>query len=177
VRAPAGLLLICRVQYRARAGLRGHAGEQAARERAPRQQPNAIVAGGAQHLQLDGPLDQVVDRLLRGQAEEVPGLRGLLGSGKVPASEVAAADIAHLAVTDTPRSAESRAKHFPIATFVRWAEQLPPGAHLIVSLGPAAQTGWRSGTCGRRQAEVATGAGYRDAAAGRSGDLHVFVVA
>jgi hypothetical protein len=60
------------------------------------------MTGGGQHLELDGAFHKVIDGLLGHQAEEVPGLGGLLGGGEVPAGEVAAADVEDLAVADEP---------------------------------------------------------------------------
>ncbi len=69
-------------------------------QRRPRDQAEAVVLGGRDDLQLDGALQQVVDRLLAGETEEVAGLRALLRLGDVPAGEVAGADVDDLALGD-----------------------------------------------------------------------------
>ena len=51
-------------------------------------------------LDLEGPFGQVVEALLGGEPEEVPGVGGGLGQGEVPGGEVAAAHVGHLALTD-----------------------------------------------------------------------------
>ena len=51
-------------------------------------------------LQLHGSHGEVVQALLGGQAHEVPCRGGALGEGHIPAGEVAAADVADLALAD-----------------------------------------------------------------------------
>ena len=67
-------------------------------QRRPRDDAEAVVERGGQHLELDGAVDQVVDRLLADQAEEVAPRCGLLGLGDVPAGEVRRADVEDLAL-------------------------------------------------------------------------------
>ena len=77
-----------------------HAGEQAGVERAVRDQADAEAAQRGDHLQLHGPHGEVVQALLRRQAHEVACRGGALGEGHVPGGEVAAADVADLALAD-----------------------------------------------------------------------------
>jgi hypothetical protein len=58
------------------------------------------VAQGGDDLELDGAGGQVVEALLADQAHEVPLAGELLGRCDVPAGEVAAADVEHLAFAD-----------------------------------------------------------------------------
>src|SRR4051794_17574708 len=76
------------------------AAEQAALQRAPRDHAEPVLLRGGQHLQLDVPDEQVVDGLLADQAEEVAVPGRLLRLSEVPAREVAAADVEHLALCD-----------------------------------------------------------------------------
>src|SRR3954449_2911324 len=81
-------------------GLPQRPGEQAAVQRAPRDDPDAVVPGGGDHLELDVAGEQVVDRLLADQALEMaPGGR-LVGRGDLPARVVGGADVEHLALGD-----------------------------------------------------------------------------
>jgi hypothetical protein len=69
-------------------------------ERAPRDQAEAVVAKGGDDLELDRAVGQVVEALLADQAHEVLLACELLGGRDVPAGEVAAADVEHLALAD-----------------------------------------------------------------------------
>ena len=77
-----------------------HAAEQPALQRGPRDDADAVLDRRGQHLQLDLPGQQVVDRLLADQAEEPAGGRGVVGLGDVPAGEVGRADVQDLALGD-----------------------------------------------------------------------------
>ena len=77
-----------------------HAAEQPAAERGPGDQADAVGLRGGQHLELDRPADQVVERLLADRAAEAAGPRGLIGPGDVPAREVGRADVDDLALRD-----------------------------------------------------------------------------
>src|SRR3954447_7375773 len=75
-------------------------GEQAAVQRAPGDDADPVLLRGRDHLELDLPGEQVVDRLLADQALEVaPGGR-LVGRGDLPAGVVGGADVEHLALRD-----------------------------------------------------------------------------
>jgi hypothetical protein len=81
-------------------GLAQDPAEQAGLERAPGDHPHAVLEARGQDLQLHGALQQVVERLLAGQAGEVARLRRLLRLGDVPAREVRRADVEDLALGD-----------------------------------------------------------------------------
>ena len=74
------------------------AAEQAAGQRRPRDDPEAVVLGRRQHLELDLARQQVVVRLLADQAHEVAARRRPLRLGDVPAGEVRRADVEDLAL-------------------------------------------------------------------------------
>src|SRR5262249_34420828 len=79
-------------------GLGQSARQHAAGERAVRDQAHAEGAAGGDHLELDHARAQAVQALLAPQAEE-PALRGdAVRLRNVPAGEVAAADVDHLAL-------------------------------------------------------------------------------
>ena len=67
--------------------------EHPARERAPRDHAEAVVAARGEHFELDGARREVVEALLAHEAEEVARLRGFVRLRDVPAREVAAADV------------------------------------------------------------------------------------
>ncbi|MNS88881.1 hypothetical protein D3C72_1228730 [compost metagenome] len=81
-------------------GLGQRPAEQAAAQGAPGYHAEAILARRRQHLELDRTLGQVVEALLRDQAQEVPAPGLLVGLGDVPAREVRAAHVEHLALFD-----------------------------------------------------------------------------
>src|SRR5205823_11122957 len=70
-----------------------YAGELTAVERRPRDDADPVLDRGGDHLELDVPVEQVVDALLGHQPEEVPGRGGRLRLGEVPAGEVRRADV------------------------------------------------------------------------------------
>src|SRR5690606_38670002 len=61
-----------------------HAAEQAAVQRGPGDDADAVVLGGRDHLELDAALDQVVQRLLADQTQVAAPVRRLLRRGEVP---------------------------------------------------------------------------------------------
>src|SRR5262249_30272402 len=69
-------------------------------ERAPRDETEAVLLAGRDHLELDRAVDQVVEALLRDEAEEVPLASELAGAGDVPAGEIRGADVDDLALAD-----------------------------------------------------------------------------
>src|SRR3712207_2500067 len=77
-----------------------HAGQQALRERAPRDDPDAVVLSGGQYLELHVPREQVVVRLLADQAQEVPAGGRLVRRGELPGGVVGGADVEDLALRD-----------------------------------------------------------------------------
>ena len=79
-------------------GVAEHTAEQPARQRAPRDHADAVLAARRQHLELDGAHQQVVVALLADEAERVNTGGGLVGADDVPAGEVAAADVGDLAL-------------------------------------------------------------------------------
>ena len=60
----------------------------------------SVAAARREHFELDRSRRKVVEALLAHQAEEVALGRGLVRLGDVPAREVAAADVDHLALVD-----------------------------------------------------------------------------
>src|SRR5205814_50190 len=76
------------------------AAEQAARERAPRDHPDAVRAARGQHLQLDRARAQVVEALLGDEPEEVARRRPGVRLRDLPAGEVAAPHVHDLAGGD-----------------------------------------------------------------------------
>src|SRR5262249_49946230 len=74
--------------------------EKAARERAPRKDADAVLPARGQDLELDGAGVQVVEALLADKPEKMPRLRRLARARDVPAREVAASDVEHLALLD-----------------------------------------------------------------------------
>ena len=77
-----------------------HAAEEAAAERAPRDHAESVVLARGEHLELHGPGVQVVEALLRHEAERVPAARRLVRLDDVPSREVAAPDVEHLPLRD-----------------------------------------------------------------------------
>src|SRR5574337_1013602 len=76
------------------------AGQEAARKRAPDQHPEFLVAGDRQKLVFGGPrFERVVD-LLRDEGDETLPPGDLHRLHHMPAGEIRAADVAHLARTD-----------------------------------------------------------------------------
>ena len=71
--------------------------EQAAAQRAVRDESQTEVPQRGDDLQLDGAGGEVVDALLRHQAHEVAGGSDALCGGDLPAGEVAATEVDHLA--------------------------------------------------------------------------------
>src|SRR5207253_8168517 len=69
-------------------------------ERAIRDQADSEGAQCRDQLHLDGARSEVVQALLRGQTQEVARRGGALSKGHVPGGEIAAADVADLAVAD-----------------------------------------------------------------------------
>src|SRR6202035_2036259 len=81
--------------------LRGEdAAEQSALKRGPGDDADPVGASGGQHLKLDPPGGQVVQRLLADQAEEAASPGGLAGLGDVPAGEVGGPGVKDLALRD-----------------------------------------------------------------------------
>jgi hypothetical protein len=78
--------------------LADRAREQAAVQRRPRDDPDAVLDGGRYDLKLHVAGQQVVDALLADEPEEVAAVRRLLRRGQVPAGEVGRPDVAHLAL-------------------------------------------------------------------------------
>src|SRR5438067_5458547 len=74
-------------------GLADGAAEQAAAERAPRQDADAVGLARRDHLELDQARVEVVEALLRHESERSPPPRRLVGGDDVPAGEVGAADV------------------------------------------------------------------------------------
>jgi hypothetical protein len=74
------------------------AAEEAALERGPGDDAEAVFLCGWQDLALDVADEQVVDGLLADQAGVVALLRGRLGLGDVPAGEVAASGVQDFAL-------------------------------------------------------------------------------
>src|SRR5215218_5128396 len=74
------------------------AAEQATVERAPWDDPDAVVEACRQHLELDGAGAEVVEALLGDEAKEVAAVGGLVGLDDVPCREVAAPDVENLAL-------------------------------------------------------------------------------
>ena len=74
--------------------------EQTARQRAPRNDPDAVLQACRQHFQLHLADQQVVVALLADQAEEASLACRLVRPCDVPAGEVAAADVDDLALLD-----------------------------------------------------------------------------
>jgi hypothetical protein len=63
------------------------AAQQATRQRRLGKDPESIVPGRGDDLELDGPLHQVVEGLLADQAEEVPNARDLVGCAMFQAAK------------------------------------------------------------------------------------------
>jgi len=76
------------------------AGQRAAHQRAPRDQPQAVFAAGWDDFQFDHALADVVQALFRHQAEEVARAGSLHRLGNIPPGEIAAADVDDLALLD-----------------------------------------------------------------------------
>jgi hypothetical protein len=74
--------------------------EHAARERAPRNNAEAVAAARREHFELDRARRQVVEALLAHETKEVARLRGFIRLRDVPAREVAAADVDDFALRD-----------------------------------------------------------------------------
>ena len=86
-----GTCIVCRLE---------RAGQEPSVQRAVGDQADAQAPQSRHQLHLDTPLGQVVEALLGGEPEEVPGIGGRLGQGDVPGGEVAAAHVGHLALAD-----------------------------------------------------------------------------
>ena len=78
--------------------LANDAAEQSSMQGRPRDHADAVCLGGRKHLELDGALDEVVDRLLAHQPQLPSPRRGLLRLCEMPACEVGGADIDDLAL-------------------------------------------------------------------------------
>ena len=74
--------------------------QQASAERAPRDDADPVRLTRRQHLELDHAGVEVVEALLRHQPQRAPPPGGLVGLHHVPAGEVRAADVQHLALGD-----------------------------------------------------------------------------
>src|SRR5829696_40579 len=75
-----------------------HAAEQPTTERAPRDHADAVVLARGEHFELDGAGVEVVEALLRHEAERPSPLGGFVRLHDVPAGEVAAAHVEHFAL-------------------------------------------------------------------------------
>src|SRR4051794_15455319 len=75
-----------------------HPAQEAAVQRAPRDDTQPVVLRGGQHLELDLAPGEVVERLLADESGEVSLPRRLLSGGDVPSREVAAAGVEDLAL-------------------------------------------------------------------------------
>src|SRR5207244_13400338 len=75
-----------------------HATQHAAGERAPRDHAESVHAARGKHFELDGARGEVVEALLAHESEEMASLRGFVRLCDVPAGEVAAPDVHHLAL-------------------------------------------------------------------------------
>src|SRR6056297_2758799 len=74
------------------------AAQEAAGQRAPGQQPHAVVAAGGDDLQLEHAVLEVVDALLAHQSRAAAPRRFLAGGGDVPAGKIARAGVDDLAL-------------------------------------------------------------------------------
>src|SRR5205823_2004902 len=75
-----------------------HATQHASGKRAPRDHAEPVHAARGMHFELDGARGEVVEALLTDESEEMASLRRFVRLGDVPAGEVAAADVHHLAL-------------------------------------------------------------------------------
>jgi len=93
-----------------------HAAEQPAVQGRPRDHADAVVPRRGQHLQLDPPRCQVVQRLLAHQPEEVPLTRRLLCLREVPPGEVRRPEVQHLSLLpqDTERLPDLVPRRVPV---------------------------------------------------------------
>src|SRR5262245_23649718 len=82
------------------AKLAQRSGEQPTVQRRPRDDADPVRDRRRKHFELDRPGHEVVDALLRHEAQEVPAVGRLLSGGEVPAGEVRRANVADLALRD-----------------------------------------------------------------------------
>src|SRR5262249_2579672 len=91
--------------------LADRAAEEAPRERAPRDQAEPMRPARRDHLQIDGALREVVEARLRHQPEEMARRGGGARLRDVPAGEVAAPDVEHLACATSTSNACQISSH------------------------------------------------------------------